>query len=206
MIRRVAFVVAVALVPFSLAALAAGCSDPPPKPGPSVGGSMPVPIGGGGAGGEGGIREGGVTDGGVDAEGGLCNTIALGSLIVDRNAVATDPPAATGGTIVEGQYELTADTVYVGASGTGGQTGITMKATLLLASGKITEVKELGGVGKTATTTRTSGGYAATGVTFAETEFCPTTGGGRQLQFTANPPTLILTDLVSKEAFTFTKR
>ena len=45
-----------------------------------------------------------------------------------------------------------------------------------------------------------------TGATFAETDLCPTGGGGRQLQFTAADPLLTLTDATSKEAFTFTKR
>jgi hypothetical protein len=45
-----------------------------------------------------------------------------------------------------------------------------------------------------------------TGANLAATELCPTTGGGKQLSFTANDPLLVLTDLSSKEAFTFTKR
>ena len=65
---------------------------------------------------------------------------------------------------------------------------------------------ELGGTGKTVTTTATRSAFAASGATFAETQLCPATGAGAQLQFTASDTLLVLTNLSTKEAFTFTKR
>ena len=53
---------------------------------------------------------------------------------------------------------------------------------------------------------RTASAYTATAATFASTELCPNLGGGAQRQFTSNAPQIIFTDLVTKEALTFSKR
>jgi hypothetical protein len=183
-------------------AVAAGCSDPAPKPAPAVVTGMPPVTSGGGV--EGGAGDGGAGDGGVDA--GSCTDLPLTGTLVDRTGVLGDPPTSTGGTIVDGDYDLTVYSVFVGAGGVSGPTGITAKASIRLASGKIDEVLELGGTGKTVTTTATRSTFSASGATFAETQLCPMNGAGSQLQYTANDTILTLTDLSTKEAFTFTKR
>ncbi len=204
MSRRHAFVIATVLQLGALALIGA-CSDPPAKPGPALPGTGTGVGGGGGGGGGGG--EGGVVDGGLDAgEGGVCNDVANTGQLVDRTGINGDPPVAIGGTILNGTYDLTAYSVYVGTAGTAGPTGITAKATLRIAAGKIDEIIEIGGTGKTTTVATRSSVYSVTGATFAETDLCPTGGGGRQLQFTAADPLLTLTDATNKEAFTFTKR
>jgi hypothetical protein len=182
--------------------VAAACSDPATKPGPAVVTGTPPVTGGGGGGGSDGGTDGG--DAGDDA--GVCTDLANTGTLVDRTGVQGDPPTSTGGTVVDGTYDLSAYTVYVGTSGVAGPTGITAKASIRIGAGKIDEVLELGGTGKTTTTTATRSGYAASGATFAETQLCPATGAGAQLQFTASDTLLVLTDLSTKEAFTFTKR
>ena len=205
MSRRHAFVIAT-VIQLGALALMGACSDPPAKPGPAVAGTG-TGTGGGGGGGGGGAEGGVVLDGGRDArEGGVCNDVVNTGQLVDRTGINGDPPVATGGTITDGTYDLTIYSVYVGTAGTAGPTGITAKATLRIAAGKIDEIIEIGGTGKTTTVATRSSVYSVTGATFAETDLCPTGGGGRQLQFTAGDPLLTLTDPTSKEAFTFTKR
>jgi hypothetical protein len=202
--RRGAFLFAVVLVQVGVVA---ACSDPAPKPGAAVVGNTPTPnIAGGSS--EGGADSG--TEGGktvVDSgDGGVCNDVAITGVLVDRTAVVGEPPVATGGTIADGIYDLTLDTVYVGAGGVGGPTGITVKATLRIAGGKLDEHIQIGGTGKTTTDTTSSSVFTATGATLAATDICPAGGGGKQLQFTALDTSVTLTDVTLKEAFTFTKR
>jgi hypothetical protein len=205
MSRRHAFVIAAVLVQVCLVGLVGACADPEVKPAPAQPGSMSS--GGAGGGGGGGAEGGTVTEGGFDAgEAGACNDLVNTGTLVDRTGVNGDPPVSTGGTVVDGTYDLNAYAVYVGTAGAAGPTGITAKSTIRIAAGKIDQILELGGTGKTSTVTTMSSVYTATGATFAETDLCPTGGGGRQLQFTASDPQLTLTDLSSKEAFTFAKR
>jgi hypothetical protein len=200
--RRFALVLAVVLVQVGVVA---ACSDPAPKPAPSVSGSTSPPniSGGGGEGGADSGRDGGAPDGG---DGGICTDVTIRGALVDRTGVVGEPPVATGGTIADGSYDLTQDTVYVGAGGVGGPTGITIKATIRIAGGKLDEHFQIGGTGKTTTETTTSSLYTATGATLAATRICPAGTGGKQFQFTAVDTVLTLTDVALKEAFTFTKR
>ena len=205
MLRRQAFFIAAVLLQVGAVALVGACADPEKKPAPAEPGMTTGSSGGGGGGGS----EGGAatTDGGFDAgEGGVCNDLVNSGQLIDRTGVSGDPPVATGGTVVDGTYDLNAYSVYVGTAGAPGPTGITAKSTIRIAAGKIDQIIELGGTGKTTTVTTMSSAYSVTGATLAETDLCPTGGGGRQLQFTANDPQLILTDLTTKEAFTFAKR
>lgn len=181
--------------------IVAACSDPPQKPGVAVVSGTPPGVAGGGAGGDGGTA---IAEGGAD--GGVCSDLLNSGQLVDRTGVQGDPPTATGGTVVDGTYDLTAYAVFVGAAGVAGPTGITAKASMRIGAGKVDEIIELGGTGKTATTTVTRSAFSASGSTFAETQLCPATGAGAQLQFTAQDTILTLTDLSTKEAFTFTRR
>ena len=182
--------------------IVAACSDPPQKPGTAVVSGTPVvAAGGGGASGDGGSSAG---EGGDD--GGVCTDLANTGQLVDRTGVQGEPPTSTGGTVVDGNYDLTAYAVYVGASGVAGPTGITAKASLRIGAGKVDEIIEVGGTGKTTTVKSARSAYSASGATFAETQLCPATGAGAQFQFTAQDTILTLTDLSTKEAFTFTKR
>jgi hypothetical protein len=185
---------------------ASACSDDPTRP-PPAGNGLPTPP-----------LQTGTTEAGVDsgtdardsgskdaADAGVCTDVPLTGLLVDRIGVVGDPPVSSGGVVVDGIYDLTVYTVYVGAGGVGGPTGITARSTIRIAAGMIEQVLELGG-GTPLKTVRSKGTYNATAATFATTELCPTVGGGGQRQYTSADPQLVLTDLVTKEAFTFVKR
>lgn len=182
-------------------AFVGACSDPPSRPPPGGEGEIkPPPTAA--------RREAGATDSStVDGgEAGVCNEIQTTGSVVDRIGVVGEPPVSTGGTIIDGTYELSVYAVYVGAGGVAGPTGITAKASLLIAGGRFDDVLELGGSGKTTSTTRTNSAYAITGASLASTELCPRVGGGKTRQFTATDSSVVLTDLTTKEAFTFVKR
>ena len=181
--------------------LVAACTQATDKPATAVVSGMPPTASGGGGSSSG---DGGTGEAGGD--GGVCTELAVTGTLVDRTGVQGDPPTALGGNVANGDYDLSAYAVYVGASGVAGPTGITAKASIRIAGANIDQILELGGTGKTATTTATRSAFSASGATFAETQLCPATGAGRQLQFTATDAILTLTDATSKEAFTFTKR
>lgn len=182
-------------------AFVGACSDPPSRPPPGGGGEIKIPPGSAGT--EAGATDSSTVDGG---EAGVCNEVQITGSLIDRIGVNGEPPVATGGTIIDGTYELSIYSVYVGVGGVAGPTGITAKGNLLVAGGRIDDVLELGGSGKTTSTIRTNSSYAITGATLASTELCPNVGGGKTRQFTATDSSVTLTDLTTKEAFTFVKR
>lgn len=200
---------ALVVLTFLLPVGAAGaCSDPPEKPpagGGSIGGGS-VTGGGGSEGGAGGGADGGTDSGGLDADNGrVCNALVARGQVIDRIGVAGEPPAGRGGTVFDGEYDLTDYTVFTGAGGAGGPTGITAKAVIRIGDMKLDERYEFGGSGNPSVRSA-SARYAATAATFATTQQCPRAGQAGTLQFTANDPVLVLTDPSTKEAFTFTKR
>ena len=191
---------------FVSAGALAACRHELSKPGYGVDGTPngPPPS----AGGDGGVLEGGVDagDSGAAADAGACNAIVLTGTLVDRTGVVGDPPVSNGGIVVDGDYDLTIYSVYVSAGpGVAGPTGITARSTIRIAAGKIDQVLETGG-SSPLTTRRSKSSYSAVAATFATTELCPNLGGGAQRQFTSSAPTLVFTDLTTKEAFTFLKR
>jgi hypothetical protein len=189
---------------FLAAGAASACAKEIEKPNGFAGDGQPnppPPVGGG----EGGAVEGGVDASGDSGDAGACNTLILTGTLVDRIGIVGDPPVSSGGTVVDGDYDLILYSVYVGAGGVGGPTGLTARSTLRIAAGKIDQITETGG-SSPLKVVRSRSAYNATAATFATTELCPNTGGGAQHQFTAVDPQLVLTDLVTKEAFTFTKR
>jgi hypothetical protein len=184
---------------------AAACSSKESRPAPAVDGTARVPNNAGDT--EGGVdasRDSSVDTGAADS-GAACNDVVLTGVLVDRTGINGDPPVGLGGTVVDGTYDLTSYSVYVGVGGVAGPTGITARGTIRISGGKLDEITELSGSGPT-TLARKSSGYNASAATFATTEVCPSVGGGTQRQFTATDPLLTLTDMVTKEAFTFTKR
>lgn len=199
----------VVLVSVFLGIGVAACAKEIEKPNSYAGDGVPSPPLPNGGGGDGGRGEGGVAEGGVDSgdggDAGACNVVPLTGVLVDRIGVVGDPPVSTGGIIADGSYDLTLYSAYVGAGGVGGPTGLTAKATLSIAAGKIDQVLEIGG-SSPLKTTRTRSAYTTSAATFATTELCPNTGGGASRQYTATDVQIILTDLVTKEAFTFAKR
>jgi hypothetical protein len=205
MSRRATFVVAIALL--LPVALVAGCKEEETKPGPASVGAAGPPNNVAGSNND--PAEGGLSLVDADLDGGdgaVCSTFTLDGNTVEQAGVIGDPPTAVGGTVTDGTYVLTDDSVFVGTSGIAGPTGITAKRTIVIATGKLDDAQDLGGTGKTVTSSRTTSAYSATGSTIALTAICPSGGGGAQYQFTTTDTTLVLIDGTAKEAFTFTKR
>jgi hypothetical protein len=182
-------------------AFAIACSDPPEKPPAGIGTSGPIG-GGGGTSAEGGADSATAVDGG---DGGVCNDLVNLGQTIDRIGVVGEPPVTQGGVVADGTYSLTDYSVYVGAGGLGGPTGLTAKASIRIAAGRFDELYEFGGSGNPSVRS-TSSTYSATGATLAANELCPTITAGKQLQYTSNDPVLVLVNVSTKEAFTFTKR
>jgi hypothetical protein len=72
------------------------------------------------------------SDSASSSEAGGCSGLVDTASTVTEEYSATDPPAATGGTFLDGTYFLTASTVYTGTSGPTGPTGEMRRATLQL--------------------------------------------------------------------------
>lgn len=205
--RRFASTLGAVLLSLGSLGAVAACTAKIDKPAPAVVGEAPLPNVSGGQG-----NEGGTDDSGLDSsagDGGICNDVVLTGVLVDRSGVPTDAPVAAGGTIVDGTYDLTQDNVYIGATGVGGPTGISVKATIRIAGGKIDEHIQIGGTGKTPTDSTSSSVYTVSGSTVSLTTSCSAGGTGPSLNFTsftAADPILTLLDTSLNEAFTFTKR
>ncbi len=158
---------------------------------------------------EGGFPDSAKPDSGPDGnDGGVCNDLQVIGAQVDKIAVASDPPASTGGTVVEGTYDLNAYSQYVGISGVVTPLGITARMTLRIkdVSKTIDEVSEVTTGSAAPAVALTTGAYSITGSAFATSGVCPA-GGGKSWQFTSNSLNqIILTDPATREAFTFLKR
>ncbi len=203
MTRRTAFLF---VSTFVVVGVASACSDPPSKPTATTG------LANGASGSDanqaaaGGGVDGGSGNQGFDAgDSGVCNDLLAAGSVVDRVAVAAEPPVGKGGTLVVGEYTLTDYTVFTGAGSAGGPTGITAKGTLRIATdSKLDERYEFGGVGLP-TSRSVSSTFVVAAATLATAQTCPASGLGRTLQYTFVEPVLVLTDPATKEAFTFTK-
>ncbi|HSO31154.1 MAG TPA: hypothetical protein VLT33_01525 [Labilithrix sp.] len=148
-------------------------------------------------------------DSGLDSgDGGVCNDLVPAGSGVDEIAIAADPPASTGGTVVDGTYDLKDYVIYVGISGVVAPLGISARMTIRIAgTGKtIDKVSEVTNAGVTPTPALTSSTYSTVGSAFATTEVCPGTSS-KTWQFTSNSLNqIVLTDPSTREAFTFLKR
>jgi hypothetical protein len=113
---------------------------------------------------------GAVGDAGGDAGDGAvaCNTLANTATQVTGAQVAANPPALTGGTVVDGTYSLTNLTIYTGPDGPAGATG--MSQTTIEISGATIQVVTNGTPG-----TRTEMFTSTAGGTFTATDTCPDT-------------------------------
>ncbi|MDB4946006.1 MAG: hypothetical protein JWP97_5540 [Labilithrix sp.] len=138
-------------------------------------------------------------------DGSVCSALTMTGFLLDREAVVGEPPTATGGTITDGDYNLVSYVVYVGDTGTAGPTGITARSSIRITGDVIEQILETGG-NSPSTTVTTRSTFSAVTTTFAETQICPTPGAGGTRQFNASDAQLTLTNLITKEAFTYAKR
>jgi hypothetical protein len=114
----------------------------------------------------------------VEACSGLDPALSTSVAVVD---VASDAPAATGGTIQSGTYRLTATNVYTGAGGASGPEGMTWKMAWSFSGSSMQMAMRLedGGGEKHA------GHFGVQGSKLVVVESCPVTGA-RQFRYTAS--------------------
>ena len=196
----------------ALVAVPLACSDPGPRP--PVGEATPDPVygrGGGGGANDSGARDGaaGGSDGGeagADA-GPQCTTLPITGGIIDQLSVQDTPPPATGGTVVDGIYDLTEARVY-NPAGLPGNTGNSYQATIRVlgqtsferavifrnATNAVSETRETGTFKPGAVV-----GNATIGLT------CPT-ALQEQVTYTATENKLTITNNTTGAGFTFTRK
>lgn len=171
------------------------CSLPSPRPARVCQDGLPVPDGGlpavrpppGYCAGDAGTGDAGRGDGGV------CNAVAnIGAAVTAVN-VASAPPTATGGTIVNGTYVLTAVRAYTGPGGASGPATGTASTTMVITGAgtaamrfeTITETSE----GRTIRSTMSVAYTSAT--TLTQTPICPS-GFSMVYSYSATPTSLRL--------------
>ncbi len=184
-------------------ASAVACKEETNRPPPASETSPPGPVGGGSA-----RSDAAASLDGGESDGGACNDLTTEDApAVDQLAVVGDPPVGTGGTMESGTYELT-DARIFGSAGAGA-TGLSVRGKLELAitgtSGTFARVVATGAQGGTSIEDRDSGTLVVSGTTALLTLTCPT-GGQEQFAYTATATTLVMTNVTSRESYTFTKR
>lgn len=199
MLRRIAV-----LVLASSLGLAVACEDEEPRPAPAS--DIPVqpggPPGGGGGGGEGGASDAAAE--GSEA-GATCHALTVTGPVVDLFAVVSEPPAGAGGAVADGEYDLTEARIY-GVAG-GGATDVTLQGALRVDSTSSTMdrvlVRQAAGVPQES---RVTLAYATSGANLTTSITCPAGGGQEQATYTATGTTLVITNVVTRESYVFTRR
>jgi hypothetical protein len=192
-------------VPLAAAAFASfgACSSEAPKrPAVLTDGTGGPTVSGGSGGGDAGPSDAGVVDSG---DGGACTDLETSSVEVDQNAVTGDVPAGTGGTITDGEYDLTDATVYVGVSGLPGPTGTRYRETLRITGTKLERVLVITTSAGATSTTASSGLLMPSGTSATIALTCPA-GLQETVTYSATATGLTLSNLVTKESFVFSKR
>lgn len=186
-----------------VSALIACSSDEVRPPPASDSSATPGGNAGGGGGSDGGARDSSTSDSGGS---GTCNDLLDNGLLVDQVGQLGEPPLSNGGTIVDGDYDLTQADVYVGVSGVPSVTGITLQSSIQIKSGVIQQVLSTTTQTSTAVESRSTQSYAVSTSTIVLTNTCPTAGLVTSQTYTASDTQLVLTNPSTKEVFTFTKR
>jgi hypothetical protein len=185
--------------------LVAACIESPERP-PAAGqasSSPPLPSGSGKGSdkGDSGTDETGSSDG----DAGLCAGLPLTGFLIDGLGIIGDPPVSSGGDIPSGSFTLTGVSVYVG-TGLPGPTGISAKGALRFEGTTLDETYEITETGRPVTRITRTSTFKIEGTTLTTTELCPTPGTGQSRLYTLTDQVLVLTEPLSKEAFTFTRQ
>jgi hypothetical protein len=181
------------------------CQDDPTRPPPEGVGSSPP---GSGIGGGGSRTSDASTEAGTDA--GVCTTLDIGGAQVDQQGILGDPPAGSGGAIVDGTYDMVEARLYVGDAGTPGVTGNRFQASLRVTGGTVE---------RSVIFTGNAGGSARSFVRGTLTRTTPTDPNGTYaiacpkeaqeslaISVLNSGANLTLTNQVTKEAFVWSKR
>lgn len=184
------------------AALGVACSDEAPKRPPVLGeGPASPPVGGGGTGGgDGGVRD----SGGDSGDAGSCTSLDNSGDQIDQSAVNDELPAGTGGTVLDGVYNLTEARVYLGAAGTPGPTGIKLKETIRITGTAYERVLGFTSSGGSSEI-RSSGSFTQTGTTGVIALTCPSQNQ-EQVTYTVGNNILTVSNIVTKESYVFLKQ
>jgi hypothetical protein len=132
--------------------------------------------------------EGSTATGGDDAgDGGdgavVCNAIVNTAPSVTITQVAADPPAFTGGTVVDGTYTLTNETIYTGDGGATGPKGTT--STTFVFKGSTIQVA------KDSDPPTSTYGFAPSGTAYTAKGQCPPGLGDTAGWYTATATTFV---------------
>jgi hypothetical protein len=189
----------------SIAVLAAplACSSDPdrPPPSPATGTKQP-----GGPVSAGGSEAGAGDDAAIPkVDGGTCNDFENVGQLVDQEGQIGEPPIQSGGTIVDGTYELTSDEVFVG--GVGGPTGVQVQATIVVAGGVLDRAITIEDTTNGQTSDRRETfQFAASDADLALAETCPLATAAVTNTYTATATTLTISDPQAREVFVYTIR
>jgi hypothetical protein len=186
------------LVMMAPAAIAA-CSDDPKRPphavDPAVQPSSPI-TGGGGP--DGGTRDATVPPGQDAAT--TCHDLPLTSIEVQETGVAGEPPAGTGGALVDGNYDLVEAQKFVG-TGTPGVTGVLYKVSMRITGQLIDRyIRQSGTTDRIVRST-----FAQTGASITLSSTCPIQSQ-EQLTYSVTGNNLTVTDVNARTSWTFTKK
>jgi hypothetical protein len=123
---------------------------------------------------------GGSTDAGEEGDGAtVCNALPNTATPVTVTQVAQDPPAPQGGTVADGTYKMTSETIYTGAGGATGPMG-TQTVTIQITGATIQVAKDFDPPTSTYTLATSGTGFTTTGA-------CPPGLGPLQGSYTATP-------------------
>lgn len=191
----------------SLSTLAtfAACKEDEDRPAAAADGTG---AGGGGGGGGGAGSEAGTTpdDAGTEAGVVACNALDVTGATVDQLSATDAAPVGIGGTLIDGTYDLSDARVY-GATAAG-PTGISYKGALVLdtIAGTMERVIVTAAQVGQPIEERSSLVYTASGTSIVAQVTCPAARPNEQLTYTASATTLVLTNVTTRESYTFTRR
>src|SRR4051794_38831312 len=90
------------------------CAEDPKRPAIGEPGAS-GPVGGGSGGGA--ASDASASDAGDGGDASSCTSLPITGPQIEQQAVSGDPPAGSGGVILDGIYDLTEARIYVGAAG-----------------------------------------------------------------------------------------
>jgi hypothetical protein len=114
----------------------------------------------------------------------VCNTLVNSGQPVTAMQVASDPPAAQGGTPANGTYLLTSETIYTGAGGATGPSG-TQRITIQIQGSTVQ-------VSKNTSPPTSTYDLTTTGTTYTAAGECPPQVGGLMGSYTATATTFVV--------------
>jgi hypothetical protein len=185
-----------------------GCKEEETKPPVENSPANPKPPGGGGSG-EGGTST--PTDGGdagsSTADAGACTDLVAATVVINEIAVQGDPPAGTGGTILDGTYNITDSQHFIGLTGAPGVTGNSYQGSIRISGGgTVIERHVIFKNPSNAASEYIEKGTFIPGASGNGTVnlTCPTPMQ-ESVSYTVNGNNLVMSNLVTKASFTYGK-